>query len=119
MKLFEFSVGDERIWIAAKTLLMAVGTLFDYTAMPTSIFTESDDVKEVPREKWDGLVVYSDKQMLDETTFTDAIAALQGAAGMIAVQPRIFGIPSPETTGERLLIRDTANPGKWIAGLLK
>lgn len=77
-KIFEFRINGEQEWVASKTLLMAIHTYCNIADLNTFDFDESDEVVELPREKWSEYKV-TDEYGVVELTFEQWMAVNPGS----------------------------------------
>ena len=52
MKIFEISISDETDWVCANNIIQALKFYCDLTGTHIYCFDDTDDIVEVPPEKW-------------------------------------------------------------------
>jgi len=67
-KIYEFSVGGEKEWVCADTLIEALKYYYDLTAMSISEFENDDDIIEIPKEKWAEMKITDTEGIEDDET---------------------------------------------------
>lgn len=70
MKIFEFQINDEKDWVCANTIFHALKTHNSITGMDLIDFEDSDDIIEIPEEKW-GEYRVTDEDGGEESTFKE------------------------------------------------
>jgi hypothetical protein len=69
LKIFEINTGGEREWVAAYSNIHALQVVYSFNDVDLMDYNSHDEVKELPREKWDE---YTVKDEDDEATMTFA-----------------------------------------------
>lgn len=57
LKIFEIKEGSEKHWVCAYTNIQALKTLLNITDRVLGEYDDSDEITEVPKEKWGALTV--------------------------------------------------------------
>lgn len=79
MKIYEFQVEGEKVWIAATTMISAFQTYCNRMGVSIEEMDYEDDVIEIPKEQWSELTVKNtdydpeDKDDWESMTFEEAI----------------------------------------------
>lgn len=69
MRIFEFQINGEREWVAAYTFIEAIQTHSRITDMDLVEYDSKDEIVELPKEKWNEMIVKDPDEEEPDQTF--------------------------------------------------